>query len=201
MTNTSATGGYLQPLAAGPAPLEDAALDNFLQALVVGITGLDGTLVRQRWQVNPPNQPAIDVDWCAIGVVDRDADINAAVLHQGAADGNDLLVRTEWLDILASFYGPHADTLATVLRDGFYIAQNREAMFTAGFGLTRVHQLQAAPTLTNERWLYRMDVPFRVTRIVEREYGILNLVEADGTIDVQDVGDQLYTETITVTGP
>ena len=66
-TNTSATGGYLT--AAPPLPLDDQALDEVFQALGVAITGLDGTLVRPRWQVVVPKQPAPAVNWCAVSVM------------------------------------------------------------------------------------------------------------------------------------
>lgn len=202
MPNTSATGGYLQPVSA--PPLEGDALENFLQSIVVGVTALPATSVRPRWQVDPPNEPAREVDWAAVGVTRRRADTNAAVLHVGdlnAGDGYDRLVRTEFLHVLASFYGPNADTYAALLRDGLSIAQNREALFTAEFGLVEVEEIVAAPDLRNDKWLYRVDVPVVLTRLLVRDYAILNLEEADGTLEVEDAGDQLYTETLNVTGP
>jgi len=56
------------------SPLMDAALDAVFQALVVGITGLPGTLVRPRWQPVPPTQPSVTTNWAAIGVTTNAAD-------------------------------------------------------------------------------------------------------------------------------
>ena len=58
------------------APLEDDALDAVLQAMVVGITGLSGDLVRSQWQVVSPKQPERYTNWCAIGVLTSTPDDN-----------------------------------------------------------------------------------------------------------------------------
>jgi hypothetical protein len=85
------------------APLEDDDLDNAFQGLVVGITGLDQSLVRPRWQSNPPKQPEPTIDWCAIGVTSSQADTFAVVQHLFGDDitapAGDLLIRHETLDV------------------------------------------------------------------------------------------------------
>jgi hypothetical protein len=183
VTNTSATGGFLAPTST--APIEDDALDDFLQGLVVGITGLPGTLVRPRWQPGSPKQPEPSTDWCAIGVTDEDADENAAVIHHSDGDGFDEVRRHEVLTILASFYGPNSRGNAKLFRDGLQVAQNRETLFLQSAGLVDVSRMVAAPELTNQQWVKRVDLPFRIRRAVTRTYPVENLVNGVGDIRTQ----------------
>ena len=58
--------GYLAPL--DPLLDDDSLLDAF-QKVVRGITGIEGDLVRPRWQPDDvPNMPDYNVDWCALRV-------------------------------------------------------------------------------------------------------------------------------------
>lgn len=184
MTNTSATGGYLQPT--GTAPLEGQALLDFLQAWVVGITTLDGKMVRPRWQPEPPNIPSAGMAWAAIGVGgERKSDTYPAILHDSAGDGSDTLQRNEELSLKCSFYdlgsGGLADSYAARLRDGAAIAQNRESLFTAGFALVSAGEPLAVPSLLRERWLYRVDLDVMLRRQINRTYPVLNILTAGGT--------------------
>jgi hypothetical protein len=52
----SRTAGYLGPRDT-PQQLVDGAWDDFLHDVIAGTTGLDPTLVRPRWQSEPPNIP------------------------------------------------------------------------------------------------------------------------------------------------
>lgn len=192
--NTSATGGYLLPDVPSP-PLEGKALLQFLQAVVVGITGMDGTLVRPRWQAEPPNIPAADVAWCSFGIMGRSADTFPYVKHFGEDDingGYDYLMRHEQLELLTSFYdlgvSGEADYYASILRDGLAIAQNREALYLGGFVLAYTGDLTPVPTLLKERWLYRIDFPFTLRRQIDRKYSVLNILSFQGTLDAGTYG-------------
>jgi hypothetical protein len=192
----SSTGGYLAPAVTTP-PTEDVDLDTQLQAIVVGIAGLDGTLVRPRWQPVPPKQPAPTVNWCAIGVVSTAPDDNSAIVHHPDGDGYDELQRHEQIDALASFYGPLAGTNAAIFRDGLWIAQNREVMLVQGFGLVSTDPALQVPELVNQAWIKRVDIHFRLNRIVSRTYQVLNLLSASGTIITEQgsvSGPQVSTE-------
>ena len=188
--NTSATGGYLAPLVASP-PLEDSDLDGILQGIIVGIVGLNGTLVRPRWQPIDPKQPPQSTDWCAIGVTDSEPDANAAVVHFSGTGVDDLtaydqLQRHEILTVLASFYGPNSQSNAATLREGFQISQNRETLFLNGMGYVDCDRTVNAAELINNIWTRRRDVAFRIRRIIVRTYPVLNIREAQGTVENDD---------------
>lgn len=190
--NTSATGGPLSP-AASPAPLEGKALLRFVQQWIVGITGLDGDMVRPRWQPEPPVIPDAGEAWASVGIGTRLADTFPQIVHDGAADGGkgaDKMQRQEALDVLASFYdlgaGGEADLYASLLRDGMVIAQNREYLLKGGFDLAFSGDLIPAPVIIKTRWLYRVDLPFRLRRQINRTYPVQNLISAAGTIKALD---------------
>lgn len=190
MTNTSATGGYLAP-EASPAPLEGQDLNRFLQQVVVGVTGLSGTLVRPRWQAVPPNLPAAATVWAAVGVLSRPSDTFPHVLHDPDVLGADVLTRNETLNLQVSFYDTgtngQADKFCAILRDGLVIAQNREVLGLNGMVLNSTGDPQPVPALLKQRWLYRVDLPVVIVREVRRVYPILNLASFVGTL-VNDVG-------------
>lgn len=180
--NTSASGGYLRPIT--PAPAEDAALDDILQAACKGITGIDGALVRPRWQAEPPNLPPQDTDWAAIGVTKKPFDTYVAEIQDGpeGGDGETILIRHESMEALVSFYGPNCQANASVFRDGLFIAQNREQLQAAGIELVEVGDLTRVPELIKNLWFDRCDVPFEVRRAVTRTYAVLNLLSAEGVV-------------------
>ncbi len=181
-SNTSATGGFLAPLAT-PAPIIDDSFEDQLQSIVVGITGLSGSLVRPRWQQVDPKQPIRTGNWCAIGLVNVIPDASAVVRHFDVAfNGYDELQRHETLEILASFYGPGSSGLAETFRDGFSIAQNREALFLANMGYVDTSSVTRLGELVNQGFILRADVTFRVRRIVIRNYPVLTIKSGGGTI-------------------
>lgn len=181
--NTSATGGYLAPI--GDQPTQDQSLIVFCQAVICGITAIDGTLARPRWQQEPPNLPPVDTDWVALGVTQINADTFHFEQHDPSAnngDGEDLLVRTEEFDLACSFYGPNADAKATMLRDGLAIGQNRDQLYLAGIGLISVGPAVSVPALVKQKWLNRTDIRVSLRRQIKRSYPILHLLSASGTI-------------------
>ena len=106
--NNSATGGYLLPTPTPTTLLGDALLD-FVQAWVVGVTGMAGNLVRPRWQPEPTNIPAFSITWAAVGLIRRAADTFAAeIRRQDQPLGESETRRHEELEFLISFFGPDA---------------------------------------------------------------------------------------------
>lgn len=191
MSNDSSTGGPLLPLNTYPAPLEGQALNRFLQTWVAGLTGLDGTLVRPRWQAEPPSFPVDGTAWAAIGVTRRPSDTFPHVRHDPTGEGFDVLYRHERLAMLCSFYdlgtNGQADYYCALLRDGGAIAQNREILILNQFELVNFDEPIAVPVLTKQRWLYRVDMVVNLRRVIVRAYPVLNLKRAEGII-VDDEG-------------
>jgi len=176
MPNTSATGGYLTPTT---GPVDDQALRRFLQAMIVGVTGLTGPMVRPLWQKNPPPIPNIDVDWIAFGITEQRPDANP--FHKQNAN-NATLIRHEEFDVRCSVYGPSCQNYTGRLREAMYLAQNRENLYLAGMGLVGFSPTTHIPELINDRWFERADITMTLRREIKREYPILNFVAAEGTI-------------------
>lgn len=195
MSNTSATGGPLIPAASPPAPypvpLQGEALDDFFQAVIVGITGLDPKLVRPRWQQEPPNLPNKGATWMAIGMVEAIPDTNAVELHNVDGLGTNELQRHEELDLLLSAYGPLADAAMAQLRDGLQIAQNREVLQLAGVGHIETGHPRIVPEYVKDVWLRRVDMHWRVRRGVIRTYPVLSLLSAQGTLNTEIIQTSL----------
>lgn len=179
----SSTGGYLLPT---DTILTDDALEDLLQSVVVGITGLPGPMVRPRWQDPPPSLPPVTADWCAIGAIEFRTTGTAAFEHLPDADdglGVDELTRWEHFDVIASFYGPNSQRYASRYRDGLQVAQNREAMWLNGNIVVQATlDLENRPDLRNDQWVGRYDVRTTFARAITRTYTVRNLVEADGTL-------------------
>lgn len=190
MANTSATGGPLLPLVPTP-PLQGDALDDALTAVVAGVTGLDGFFIRPRWQPDPPDQPSVSTDWCAIGITNITPDGNAYVGHFSGPSVDDLtafdqMQRHETLEITASFYGPNGGSYAGMLRDGLAIAQNREPLTAQGMAYVDTQGFVALPELVNQQFIRRQDVTLRFRRIVVRSYPVLNIRAADVAVLTSD---------------
>ncbi|MDH0287680.1 hypothetical protein N7414_01025 [Pseudomonas sp. GD04087] len=177
MANTSASGGYLTP-AGIPTPA-DEALEDILQPMVVGITGLPGKMVRPRWQPGNPKQPEPNTNWCAIGVMHTKQDANPAIEHDGTGDGADQYQRHQDVILLATFYGPNAQAYGQLLSDGMYVPQNGEALRALNMAFVEAGELIAAPDLINQQWVRRYDLRIRLRRKIERTYPVLNILSAD----------------------
>lgn len=179
MATSSASAGFLAPISSSDY---DDALDDTLQATIVGITGIPGKLVRPRWQPTPPVQPGFDESWCAFGVSRRSVD---AFAHEGHDPSNatSTLERDELLMVLHSFYGPAAHGLCERFRDGLDLAQNRDALSSAGIGLVDVEEAISVPSLMHERWVKRVDITVVYRRRTARSFSIETVQSADNTLD------------------
>jgi hypothetical protein len=107
-----------------------------------------------------------------------------------AGDGADEMQRHEFVELLCSFYGPDADTYCGLFRDGIQVAQNREVLQLAAMGVVGTGDPLPVPSLVKDQWLYRVDLPLTIKRQIRRNYPILNLLSAEGTIEAQR-GEQL----------
>lgn len=178
MPNSSATGGYLMQTSSS---IDGQALRRFLQSVIVGVTGLNATLVRPMWQQNPPPIPSIDVDWCGFAIMTQRPEKGA--FHEQLDAGGATLLRHEELDLLCAFYGPNCLVNAGLLRDGLeLIAQNREQLFLAGMGVNGFSDITHAPELVNDRFFDRADITMTIQREIRRSYDILHFVGASGNV-------------------
>jgi hypothetical protein len=179
VSNNSSTGGYLLPTSTDPIP-GGLTLTQFIQSVLVGISGIDGTLVRPKWQIDPPKQPNISVNWLAFRVIQENPDTYG--YSDMDSEGNTYSQRHEDLRIQCGFYGPDAMHYAGIVRDGFQISQNLEVLRSAKMGFTSTGQPLRVPDLVNERWVERIEMEVVLRREIVRTYAILSLSSAKGTI-------------------
>lgn len=189
MSNSSATGGYLTPTSTNGFP-NNLTLDQFIQTILVGISGLQGDLVRPKWQENPPKQPGIKTNWIAF----RTALITPDTYEFTGMDlsGNPFTQRYQNLSVQCSIYGPDAANVAGVLRDGFQIAQNREAMNAVGLKFVNTGYPSLIPDFVNERWVQKYEMEIVLRQMVQRSYAILPLLEGPGGQIRSDLNPTTY---------
>ena len=179
----SSTAGYLAP--AGAQLPDDAALSLLFQPAIVGITGLAGNLVRRRGQAVPAAQPSRDTTWCSFAVTTTGADTNPNIVHDGAAAGGlgeDIVFRSEELEVTTSFFGPNAIGMATLLRDGLGVGQNRAALRANGIAYVGIQRITFVPDLENGQFVRRADLVFNARRIAMRVFPIRNVIAVDGQV-------------------
>jgi hypothetical protein len=180
-------------LNAAPA-LQDDELEDFLQSWVSGVTGMDGTLVRPRWQPEPPNIPDFNIDWCALGITRT---ISDTFVWIGGTDPNsDELQRHQVMDVLVTFYGPHCSSNSGRLRDGVMVPQNREILLLNDMGLVEVGDTVRVPEQLKGPqgpWTDREDLTIRVRRRIVRHYAVLSILEAEGTVTAATPDGRVFT--------
>lgn len=182
--NTSSTGGYLVPVT---DTIDDQDLEDALQGFAVGVTGLDGTLVRPRWQPQPPPRPALNVTWAAIGITSVRPIGNWGFVEH--LDDMSIMRRHEEVEVLASFYGPNSGRYSGIYRDGALLRQNFEGLLAFGIKLLSIGDTTHAPELINEQFVQRSDVMMRLARQIDRTYQIKTLRSTKATIAYGNLAD------------
>ena len=189
--NTSATGGFLQPL--DTSVVEDDALDAVLQGFIVGATGLPETLVRPIWQFIPAPMPDNLTDWCAFGIHDEASDPVDAWAHYSdpstldpTGDGYTVSWETIVLTICATFYGPNSRMYGTRLRHWSAVAQNREYFWPHHMQLVEnVERLRPLTEVVKQQTYRRQDAIFRVRTRIASVWPIENLQQVQATIETE----------------
>lgn len=180
----STTVGYLAP--APPGPEYDNDLQDIFQAFCVGVTGLDGTVVRPRYQPNPPNMLDQSVNWASIGAQVMERQWDAFVQHNPDAAsglGESTVSGSEIIHITFSFYGPLCQSYASILRDGMSVGQNRDQLTAKAIKFVEFMAPVTLPVLLKDTWNRRVDLKGVFNRWVQRTYSIRHLASASGTID------------------
>lgn len=189
---SSATGGYLAPGVESP---DDTLLYRFVQPVLVGISGIPGTLVRPMWQLNPPPVPDHETDWIAFGIESRQADANSYI-RQGAESA--FQVRHEEITWLVSCYGPNSMGTAGRIRDGLELRQNRVSLDLAGIGFMQAEFLANLAEVVNGRFYARADLTLVFRREILRQYDILPLSGVTADILADDAASQPLAKTVIV---
>lgn len=166
MANISTSGAVLPE---GEA-LSDEDIADALQAHVVGITGMDGQLVRPRWQKKPPAIPEPLITWAALGTKSNRSD-DSPYLDQSIKAMT--YVRHEAIEVLISFYGPNAYSSISQLRDGFYIPQNNRSLLEIGAKFIGCGEILSVPELVGTEWVQRYDMTYNLRRKEKRLYPLL----------------------------
>lgn len=179
---------YIQPTSTLAVP-NGLTLTQFLQTVLVGISGLPGPLVRPKWQIEPPKQPDLAVDWLAFGINATLPDANLWI--DTDSDGTTNTQRHEVIEIGVSIYGPEADETYGLLRDGFQIPQNLEALGQANMGFVEIGPGRKIPDLVHERFINRVEASIFLRREIQRVYPIVSLLSASGTIHTV-LGNETY---------
>jgi hypothetical protein len=202
MSKSSATAGYILPAPEKPELVSsppNLTLKQFMQTVLVGISGLSGTLVRPEWQQEQPKQPDINVDWVAFGIEQNIAD-NNAYIDTVAGEGETVITtvnRNETLQVNLQVYGPNCYEMASLIRDGFQLTQNLAALKKAKMGFGWDEPAQHAPDLVNGRWVDRYRMTIYLRRQVQRFYPVLSFTSASIQLNsVTSQGD--YQKTIPV---
>lgn len=174
--------GYLLP-SDSPAPLEGAALVDFLQAWIVGVTGMPGEMVRPFWQPDVPNAPTAGTSWAAVGVTVRPSDDYPFL---GMVGDSYTMQRHETMALRCSFYDlgdtGEADKFCALLRDGAVVPQNRDYLRAAGMNLVNTETPVPVPVIVKMRWQYRVDMTVNVRREIQRVYVVPTIAGVRATL-------------------
>jgi hypothetical protein len=177
MPNDSTTAGHITPT--GTAPAADLDLDTILQNIVAGLTGLDGTLVRPRYQPVTPKEKPISTTWAAVAATNVYPDSSPAIVHDPTGDGQDTLIRHERIEGLLTTYGPQGQQYAEMFRDGFWLSQNAAMLDEYNMSFVDVGPIRSLHEYVNQQARRRCDLTFTLRRKITRTYGIKNILSAD----------------------
>lgn len=171
-------------------------LTTLMQQVVAAICGLDGTLVIQRWQEEPPVLPPVAYlangdpgvnCWAAVGITGSKplGYTQSVEINQGAATGTGFsqVQDFETFDVVCSFYGPRADYYATIIRLGLIgCAQNREILQLLAIGTMNTSGRSRVPSLIKNIFMDRVDITLSFMRQVQIYYPVLYLLKGPATV-------------------
>lgn len=180
MSNTSATGGYIQPF----QPVgSDQEFRRFLQQVLVNVSQLPDEMVLQAWQANVNLVNQINQDWLSFGILSRTPDATP-YFSMGTQEEGLNYQRYESIDIGCFFYGPNCQSYAALVRDNLTIPQNTDILGFGGIGITNFSETRHVPELYNDHWFDRADLTITVMREIRRTYPTLSFTQSGGTLYV-----------------
>lgn len=173
--------------------LDDEQLLDFIQAWLVGISGISGDLIRPRWQTEPPNLPPIGTNWIAFGIIKRTPDVFIVERPMG---GYNETQRHEVLEFLCSIYGPNSGSISSLLRDGMQVSVNHEYLSQESMGLVQTTDPVNSPEFIKGKWYQRQDFNFLIKRQIKRTYQVATIQSAEISLD-----NEYYITNISVQEP
>lgn len=186
MPNSTRQAGYLT---ATSKPIEGQALRRAIQQWLAGVTGLHGAMVRPRFQKNAPPWPDNEVNWLAFNESNR-----TPIGNNFQRDT--LTLSHVSVEFTIRTYGPEAAGIASDLRDGCQLGNNRDQLRQYGFGFTKI---SPAVMLGDEdpngeyRDCWQMTLTLQREEI--RDYNLDQFMGASGTIRTDTGTIQPYTVT------
>lgn len=157
-------------------PLQGTAgnlsLDVIFQQWVVSVIGdkIESEFIRPAWQPVETGYPDIGVNWCSIGVKQSIPDWSPQVVEVDSK--TQLVFRHEELMVMFSFFGEDGWELASALRDGLSIWQNRQVLVQNGMDILAVGDIIRLPELVNQQWQNRVDFSLKLRRNSVRELAL-----------------------------
>lgn len=190
MANDSRDPGILAPV-----PDFVVALD-VVRNVLAEISGLDPSMIRRRWQPNPPPMPKAFTDWIALSVDALQSEGIPEIDHfdrdisdPEAANSTARIKQT--ISFRASCFGPGALNIAESLRAGLSMPFNNVALQEVGLTMLFVDpQLVRSPDLVNGRWIDKWDISFKVGRMACRTFNVRSIASAETTI-INDKANKL----------
>ncbi len=130
-------------------------VQNVLHTLLVGLSGLDKTLVRPAYQPKPPKTPDLDVTWCAFDISDDTED--AAQMIQGVDQAQ---IHTEdVLSVRITVYGPGSRDLCKQIKRGLHVPDNLVWLRRHHMALVSIGTIVRLAEEHGGTWLARSDLP------------------------------------------
>lgn len=191
MSNDSTALGFLRPIG-DTIPVDDALRD-LVYTTLVGLTGLEGDMVRPAFQKDPPAQPDFDADWLAFRITAGPTDTFAFEGHDGSGDGSSYVQRNQVLEVAVFVYGPNAEHYDAWIRDGLQITQNRDILRSFGIAVISHDAPTTLPALTKQQFVWRVDSTIVLRRSTVRTFGVRNVLSAQGEVHSEKFSDKFDT--------
>lgn len=171
--NDTTRPGFLTPL--GASPHYDDALDADLTGWIVGVSGLPPEMVMAKWSDPPPATPEAGITWCDFFTNVKQAE--APFFHSQDSDQS-VLQSTESVDVTCGFYGPGAQAVAALFRDGLNVPQNNAELNRLDLTFLQCGEITPDPEFINNQWLRRNILTVTLKRSIARRYGIRSILSS-----------------------